>query len=74
MSSNSPAALAERLHSELANNPYVARRNLRFEASAGRVVLRGTVKSFYEKQMAQEVVLRIDGVEEVDNLVEVNWV
>ena len=65
---------AQRLHSELAGNPYVGRRNLRFEASDGRVVLRGTVRTFYEKQMAQEVVRRIDGVEEVDNRVEVNGV
>ena len=64
---------AERLHSELMSNPYVGRRNLRFEANEGRVVLRGTVQTFYEKQMAQEVVRRIDGVDEVDNRVEVNW-
>ena len=66
-------AFAERLHSELARNPYVGRRNLRFEANEGRVVLRGTVQTFYEKQMAQEVVRRIDGVDEIDNLVEVEW-
>ena len=64
---------ARRLHSELATNPYVGRRNLRFEANEGRVVLRGTVRTYYEKQMAQEVVRRIDGVDEVDNLVEVSW-
>jgi osmotically-inducible protein OsmY len=71
---NGSTALADRLRSELVTNPYVGRRNLRFEANEGRVVLRGTVQTFYEKQMAQEVVRRIDGVDQVDNLVEVNWV
>ena len=70
---NGTTAFADRLHSELASNPYVGRRNLRFEANEGRVVLRGTVQTFYEKQMAQEVVRRLDGVDEVDNRVEVNW-
>ena len=37
------------------------------------MVLHGTVHTFYEKQMAQEITRRIDGVDFVDNRVEVNW-
>jgi osmotically-inducible protein OsmY len=37
------------------------------------VVLKGSVQSFYQKQMAQESIRRIDGVERIDNLLEVNW-
>lgn len=66
-------AFSERVHGELENNPYVGQRNLRFEAKEGRVVLHGTVHTFYEKQMAQEITRRIDGVDFVDNRVEVNW-
>jgi osmotically-inducible protein OsmY len=40
---------------------------------AGRVVLRGVVPSYYQKQVAQEVVRMVDGVERVDNQLEVNW-
>ena len=37
----------------------------------GVVTLRGRVPSFYLKQVAQEVILRLDGAEEVNNRLEV---
>ena len=46
---------------------------MRVETADGHVVLKGSVRSFFEKQMAQEAVRRIDGVEMIDNLLEVNW-
>ena len=57
----------------LVANPYLSRRQLRFETAEGRVVLSGTVASYFQKQMAQEIVRRIDGVREVENCLEVNW-
>jgi hypothetical protein len=36
-------------------------------------VLKGCVRSFFQKQMAQEAIRRIDGVESIENLLEVNW-
>jgi hypothetical protein len=65
------SALSERLLNVLTRNPYVASRTLRFETSEGRVVLRGIVRSFFQKQMAQEAVRRVEGVEEVCNELEV---
>lgn len=65
--------LHARIHSELATNPYLARRNLRFETAEGRVVLRGVVPSYYQKQMAQEALRRLDGVHQIENLLEVSW-
>jgi len=65
--------LNARIHSELANNPYLSRRNLRFETAEGRVVLRGVVPSYYQKQMAQEALRRLDGVHQIENLLEVSW-
>jgi hypothetical protein len=41
------------------------------------VVVHGIIPSYYLKQMAQTVVLRLDGIHSVRNLVEVsgtNWV
>jgi osmotically-inducible protein OsmY len=68
------APLFERIHESLTTNPYVpSRRQVRVEAADGHVVLKGSVRSFFEKQMAQEAVRRIDGVEMIDNLLEVNW-
>ena len=37
------------------------------------MVLKGTVNSYFQKQMAQEAIRRIDGVELIDNQLEVNW-
>jgi osmotically-inducible protein OsmY len=65
--------LFERLHAALTTSPYVPSREVRVEAAGGRVVLKGNVRSFFQKQMAQEAIRRVDGVEAIDNLLEVNW-
>ena len=62
-----------RVEDTLSSNPYLAQQKLRLEADRGRVVLRGVVNSFFQKQMAQEAVRYIEGVEEVENNLEVNW-
>ncbi len=71
----SPAdqALNERVFSALEQSPYLPRRNLRFENSNGRVTIRGVVNSYYQKQMAQEVLRRVDGVSHITNELEVSW-
>ena len=51
----------------------VARRDVRCEGQPGRVVLRGTVNSYYQKQMAQEIVRRLDRESVIDNQLEVCW-
>jgi BON domain len=65
--------LFERIHEALTANPHVPRQ-VRVEAADGHVVLKGSVRSFFEKQMAQEAIRRVDGVQMIDNLLEVNWV
>ncbi len=55
----------------LERNPYVSQRSLRFEMAEGRVTLRGVVRSYFQKQMAQEALRRIDGVQEIYNELEV---
>jgi osmotically-inducible protein OsmY len=67
------APLFERIHEALTSNPHVPSRHVRVEAADGRVVLKGSVRSFFQKQMAQEAIRRIDGVQRIDNLLEVNW-
>jgi osmotically-inducible protein OsmY len=37
------------------------------------VRLQGTVGSFYQKQMAQELLRRVDGVERIENQLQVSW-
>jgi osmotically-inducible protein OsmY len=65
--------LFDRIHSALSTNPHVPSRQVRVEAADGRVVLTGNVKSFFQKQMAQEAIRRIDGVQMIDNMLEVTW-
>lgn len=59
--------------SALDNSPYVTGSRVRIEAGDGAVRLHGRVGSFFEKQMAQEAVRRVDGVERVENLLQVAW-
>ncbi len=63
----------DRIHTALVSSPYVPSRSVSVEAADGRVVLTGNVESFFQKQMAQEAIRRVDGVELIDNLLEVNW-
>jgi hypothetical protein len=48
-------------------------RQIDLSANHGVVILQGEVQSFYEKQLAQEVVRRIDGVQRVENQIEVTY-
>lgn len=65
--------LFEQINEALVSNPHLPNLGVRVEASEGRVVLKGNVRSFFQKQMAQEAIRRIDGVESIENLLEVNW-
>jgi osmotically-inducible protein OsmY len=68
------STLAFRVDQALQTNPYVSGRTLRFEADGSRIVLQGSVKSYFQKQMAQEVIRKVEGVEQIDNCLEVLWV
>jgi osmotically-inducible protein OsmY len=67
------SALAEQVHGALSRSPYISPRDFRIEAVEGVVRLEGAVKSFFHKQMAQEVIRRLDGVERVVNCLQVTW-
>ena len=63
--------LDDKVHAALEQNPHLAGRNLRFEAEQGRVTLLGTVRSYYQKQMAQEALREVDGIAQIYNELEV---
>ncbi|HEY4760450.1 MAG TPA: BON domain-containing protein [Thermoguttaceae bacterium] len=65
--------LDDRVLTALERNPYLTRRNLRFETEQGRVTLRGTVNTYYQKQMAQEALRHVEGIAEITNELEVSW-
>ncbi len=66
-------ALCDQVVGILSNSPYISRRHVQVETSEGNVRLEGTVSSFFQKQMAQEIVRRVDGVESVENQLKVAW-
>jgi osmotically-inducible protein OsmY len=63
--------LERRVGIAIERSPYLAGRNLRVETAAGLVILKGIVGSYYQKQMAQEAARRIDGVQSIENRLEV---
>jgi osmotically-inducible protein OsmY len=65
--SASQSSFAEQVDRAISNHPHLAHRKLQVETDDGRVVLSGTVTTYYQKQMAQEAVRRIDGVRAIDN-------
>ncbi len=63
--------LEDRIDSAIGRAPHLLDQVVRIETHAGHVVLRGTVRSYYQKQMAQEAVWTVDGVAQVENQLEV---
>jgi osmotically-inducible protein OsmY len=65
--------LISRIDEAIQTNPHVSGRTLRFETDGNRVVLHGAVASYFQKQMAQEAIRRVEGVEQIENCLEVMW-
>ncbi len=65
--------LLEKLRGALSQSHFLSPRQVQIETIGGNVRLEGTVGSFYQKQMAQELVRRVDGVETVENQLQVSW-
>jgi osmotically-inducible protein OsmY len=64
--------LIHRVDSALRKSPHLVGRNLILEAEDGLVILRGTVDNFYQKQMAQEAIRRVEGILQIQNRLEVH--
>ena len=67
------SALESRVMVALKQNPYLPGRQLNCETTEGKVVLRGVVGTYYQKQMAQETLRSIEGVHQIENLLQVHW-
>ncbi|WP_010585711.1 BON domain-containing protein [Schlesneria paludicola] len=59
--------LSYRIHIVLSRNPYLRRRAVRFEVKNRDVVLTGAVTTYYQKQMAQESLRQINGIQRITN-------
>jgi osmotically-inducible protein OsmY len=66
-------ALESRVLTALKKNPHLPGRQFNCETAEGKVVLRGVVGTYYQKQMAQETLRTIEGVHQIENLLQVHW-
>lgn len=65
--------LANQIFDAVVHSPHLNHRQLHIKTEHGRVTIEGTVKSFFEKQIAQETLRKIAGVESIENQLEVTW-
>jgi hypothetical protein len=65
----SPAEVAEGI---LVASPYLAIRHLKCRFCDGELTIVGRVPSYYLKQLAQNAVQQLDGVERISNIIEVS--
>ncbi len=63
-----PADVADRC---LRSNPYLALKNVSCDLLDGVLVLRGCLPTYYLKQVAQEAVSSLEGVQRIDNQIQV---
>ncbi|MEM7315633.1 MAG: BON domain-containing protein [Planctomycetota bacterium] len=70
---NNSAGLEDQIANAIQKTAHLNGRTLRYENKDGTVTLHGTVGSYFQKQMAQEAVRRVDGVENVSNQLQVAW-
>ena len=70
--SDSARLLRNRIDSAIRGNPHLAGHTLHIEMRSGRIVIRGVVRSYYQKQIAQEVVRLVDGVGRIENQLRVS--
>jgi len=63
--------LQYRVHFVLSRNPYLAGRDVRCEIIEQDAILFGYVKTFYQKQMAQESLRKVEGIRKIRNELQV---
>jgi len=54
-------------------HPHLKQARVQVQNRQGKVVLTGTVASYYDKQIAQESLRGLPGIDTVDNLLNVQW-
>jgi osmotically-inducible protein OsmY len=63
----SPGDLKQQIERALIRNAQTDARNITVEVQGSKVILRGTVRSYAEKQAAEDTAWAAPGVSEVDN-------
>ena len=66
-------SLVQQIQAAVVHNPHLNHRRMHVKTKEGRVVIEGTVQSYFEKQMAQEALRNIDGIDSIENQLQVDW-
>ena len=66
--------LQTRINDALKDCPHALGEHVMGTSDEGVVILQGRVETFYHKQVAQELLRKLDGVERIVNLLEVHWI
>jgi osmotically-inducible protein OsmY len=66
-------ALVQRLDSAIKGNPHLSGHQVFCFEEGGTVILQGRVRSYFQKQMAQESLRNLEGVQRIVNDLEVDW-
>ena len=72
MSSNTFENVHQKLEVAFCHHPHLLKNKFHF-STGGKVVVEGSVDSYFEKQIAQEALRNIDGISEIKNDLVVNW-
>ena len=67
------SSLQLRVDSAIRQHPHLRGAQIQQQTEGGSVTLKGTVGTFFLKQMAQEAVLGVEGAEVIDNQLQVAW-
>lgn len=65
--------ISDRVINAVVHNPHVNLNTMHIVTRGNDVTIQGTAQTFFEKQMAQEAIRRIDGVDAIENKLEVVW-
>ena len=67
MGKRSSMTLLQRLRTAVIHHPHLDARRIHYKTSGSTVKIEGKAKTYYEKQMAQELLRSIEGVGEIQN-------
>jgi osmotically-inducible protein OsmY len=70
---SSTHSLAQQVYDAVIHNPHLKQRPVHFNTDEGKITIQGSVESYFEKQMAQEAVRHIEGIQSIENQLEVRW-
>lgn len=69
--SDTTTTLARQVNSVVISHPHLKQRRLQTRVGHGKVIIEGSVHSYFEKQMAQEALRSIKTIDLIENLIQV---